>query len=70
VAHSAYVHLLGITAIGQSGEGMMPQETVKVRGSSSASVCITYRVVSGVGRRYYAVGEAYVAYGVGRKMEA
>jgi hypothetical protein len=26
--------------------------------------------VSGVGRRYYAVGETYVEYGVGRKMVA
>jgi hypothetical protein len=30
VAHSAYIHLLGITAIGQSVGDMMPQETVKV----------------------------------------
>jgi hypothetical protein len=29
-----------------------------------------HRVVSGAGRRYYAVGETYVAYGVGRELEA
>jgi hypothetical protein len=42
-----------------------------------ANIIFTYklaahmnRVVSGVGRRDYAVGQTYVDYGVGRKMEA
>uniref|UniRef100_A0A383VHJ5 Right handed beta helix domain-containing protein n=1 Tax=Tetradesmus obliquus TaxID=3088 RepID=A0A383VHJ5_TETOB len=30
VAHSAYIHLLGISAIGQSVDDMKPQETIKV----------------------------------------
>jgi hypothetical protein len=32
VAHSAYVHLLRISAVGQAAEEIAPQETVKVGG--------------------------------------
>jgi hypothetical protein len=37
--------------------------------TGSTSSCM-YRVVSGVGRRDYAVGQTYVDYVVGRKTEA